>query len=74
VSGIRHPFSGALYERGPDGTVEVTLGGRRGRFTGDGRWVAGALREADPHLCGWVAGKRMSSRRSPIDGNGTRGS
>ena len=71
MSALRHPFTGALYERDPDGTVRVTLGERTGRFTSDGRWLAGELREADPQLCGWVGGKRMKSRRVAADGNGS---
>jgi len=72
VSAVRHPFSGALYERDADGSVTVTLGDRTGRFTSDGRWVSGDLREADPQMCGWVAGKRMKSARISSDGNGSR--
>ena len=71
MSALRHPFTGALYERDPDGTVRVTLGERTGRFTSDGRWLAGELREADPQLCGWVGGKRMKSARAAADGNGS---
>ena len=71
MSGVRHPFSGALYERDPDGTVRVALGERTGRFTSDGRWLSGELREADPHLCGWVGGKRMRSARVADDGDGS---
>jgi hypothetical protein len=46
--GLRHPFTGALYE--PDGDlVRVTAkDGRVGRFRADGRWVGGELRDADP--------------------------
>lgn len=63
MSGVRHPFSRALYECEGDGIVRVTVGQRTGRFTSDGRWLSGALREADPQLCGWVGGKRMTSKR-----------
>jgi len=64
--GIRHPFSGALYERDPDsdGNVLVTeADGTWGRFTKQGRWLAGDVREADPHLCGWVAGPIIANHR-----------
>ena len=72
MNGVRHPFSGALYERARDGSVTVTLDGRSGRFTSEGRWISGPLREADPQLCGWVAGRRMTSKRMSVtaDGNG----
>lgn len=50
----RHPFTNALYELQPDGTILVTEGTRQGRFRKDGRWIAGELREADPQLCVWV--------------------
>lgn len=67
MNGIRHPFTRALYEP-EDGMVRVTLGGRSGLFTADGRWVSGELREADPQLCGWTAGPRLASRRLSADG------
>jgi hypothetical protein len=50
-----HPFTRALYERTPDGNVLVTDGAQQGLFRPDGRWISGALREADPQLCVWVA-------------------
>jgi hypothetical protein len=61
--GVRHPFSGALYE--PDGDlVRVTApDGRIGRFRRDGRWVDGEVREADPELCVWVGGPRYANSR-----------
>ena len=72
MNGVRHPFTGAIYESDGDGTVTVTLGDRTGRFTTEGRWTEGDLREADPQLCGWVGGKRMRSRRVATgDGNGS---
>jgi hypothetical protein len=63
VNGVRHPFTGAVYESDGDGFVTVTMGDRTGRFAADGRWLDGELREADPHMCGWVGGKRMVSSR-----------
>jgi hypothetical protein len=63
MNGVRHPFSGALYERDGEDMVKVTLGLKIGRFASDGRWISGELREADPQLCGWVGGRRMSSAR-----------
>ena len=61
--GLRHPFTGALYE--PDGDlVRVTAeDGRVGHFRTDGRWVGGELRAADPQLCVWIGGPRYTSNR-----------
>ena len=61
--GIRHPFTRALYERDHDNNVRVTDGDRWGRFARDGHWLEGPLREADPHLCGWVAGPIIGNHR-----------
>ena len=62
--GIRHPFTKALHERDGEGAVIVTaLDGTWGRFTSHGRWLEGELREADPHLCGWVAGPIIANHR-----------
>jgi hypothetical protein len=63
MSGIRHPFTGALYEDAGEGRVRVSLNGRTGLFTRDGQWMGGELREADPQLCGWVGGPRVISHR-----------
>jgi hypothetical protein len=61
--GVRHPFTRALYEQDGTGNVVVTDGDRRGRFTPQGRWLDGDLRECDPHLCGWVAGPIIANHR-----------
>ena len=71
--GVRHPFTHALYEQDGSGNVLVTEPGepgeangdgkRWGRFTRDGRWLEGELRECDPHLCGWVAGPLIANHR-----------
>jgi len=63
VNGLRHPFSGALYEPAGHGRVRVTNGSSTGLFEADGRWVEGDLQECDPQLCGWVAGPRAGSHR-----------
>ena len=55
----RHPLSGAIYDVGDDGLVHVDLDGRTGVFTAAGDWVSGELRQADPHLCGWLAGPQL---------------
>ncbi len=51
----RHPFTNALYVRQDDGNVLISAGGTQGLFRPDGRWISGALREADPQLCVWVS-------------------
>jgi hypothetical protein len=63
VNGIIHPYSGALYEQDGNGHVLVTLGDATGLFHPDGRWISGELRQADPQLCGWVAGPLIGSHR-----------
>lgn len=65
----RHPLSGAVYDVGDDGLVHVELDGVVGVFTSDGEWVRGELREADPHLCLWLAGPQVpaSLARNPKD-------
>jgi hypothetical protein len=64
VLGLRHPFTHALYERAGDGLVQVTTtDGVVGLFRPDGRWVSGDLKEADPQLCGWIAGPKLGSQR-----------
>jgi hypothetical protein len=50
----RHPFTHALYEKQADGNILVTDRDAQGLFRPDGRWISGALREADPQLCVWV--------------------
>ena len=56
---MKHPLTGAIYERQDDGTVLVTEpGGRQGRFQPSGQWVDGEVRAADPHVCDFVGGRR----------------
>lgn len=63
MHGIRHPFTQALYEQDGAGNIIVTDGDRTGRFTSEGAWIDGELRECDPQLCGWVAGPMMANHR-----------
>jgi hypothetical protein len=60
---MRHPFSGALYEQDGSGNVRVTLDGKVGLFRSDGTWIEGEIFEADPQLCGWVAGPKVAHHR-----------
>ena len=62
-TGVRHAFTGALYECDDEGRIIVTDGNRRGVFDRFGRWISGDLREADPQLCGGVAGEHYGSTR-----------
>ena len=58
-----HALSRALYDVRDDGNVEVTArSGIVGTFTPSGEWLAGELRHADPHLCGWLAGPQLPPR------------
>jgi NAD(P)-dependent dehydrogenase (short-subunit alcohol dehydrogenase family) len=60
---LRHPFSQAIYESCESGLVRVEdEGGRSGLFHPDGRWHSGDLREADPHLLGWVGGPQLGAQ------------
>jgi NAD(P)-dependent dehydrogenase (short-subunit alcohol dehydrogenase family) len=60
---LRHPISGAIYERIAEGRCRVLESdGRAGVFTDTGRWISGELREADLHFLNWVAGPQLESR------------
>jgi hypothetical protein len=59
---IKHPLSGALYDLTSDGRIEVSKNGETGLFTERGVWLEGAIRQADPHLCLWIAGKQLPNR------------
>ena len=59
---IKHPMSGALYDLTDDGTIEVSKNGATGRFTSHGVWLGGDIKQADPHLCLWIAGKQLPNR------------
>jgi hypothetical protein len=56
VPKLRHALTGGIYELQDDGLVRVEEDGRVGLFHADGRWHSGELRQADPHLVGWIAG------------------
>lgn len=63
---LRHPLSGAVYESLPDGSVRVEdREGRSGTFRADGAWLRGTLREADPHLLGFVGGPQQGGIQTP---------
>ena len=52
---IKHPFGGALYTLLADGNVQISGDRGEGVFRPDGRWISGALREADPQMCVWIS-------------------
>jgi NAD(P)-dependent dehydrogenase (short-subunit alcohol dehydrogenase family) len=59
-----HPLSGTLYERLDGGRVRVSDGDRSGMFSFDGKWLSGDLRDADPHLLGWVGGPLLGAGKA----------
>ena len=59
---IRHPLSGATYDLTDTGTIIVTKSDLTGEFTAQGVWIAGDLKQADPHLCVWIAGRQLPNR------------
>jgi hypothetical protein len=60
---LKHPISGAIYSREPDGRVKVELNGSVGYFTSEGRYLAGDIKQADPHLSLWIGGPQLPKGR-----------
>ena len=51
-----HPFDTETnYELLDDGNLKLTRGDQSGIFTGEGIYISGELREADPQLCNWIS-------------------
>lgn len=67
--GIVHPFSRALYEQDGTGNIRVTSssGERTGTYTPDGRHLEGERFDVDRHLCGWVAGPKVTHHRIHVE-------
>lgn len=64
---LRHAVSGAIYDLEPDGLIRVeTVDGKTGWFNADASWHHGDVKEADPHIIGWVAGPRLANTRRPV--------
>jgi len=62
--GVRHPFTGALYEQDGDGHIKVTRkDGTWGVFQRDGRWIRGEVEECDAQMCNWVGGPQVRNIR-----------
>ena len=52
TGGVRHRFSGALYESdGPDRVRVTQPDGAFGIFDGVGRWIEGEVYDVDPEMC-----------------------
>jgi len=67
----RHPGSHHLYEVFGRNRIRITdeKSGDTGWFDARGRWVAGALKAADPHFCVWIDHKSSeASFISPLAG------
>jgi hypothetical protein len=57
---LRHPLSGAVYERIAEGRVQVTTqDGRSGLFRDDGTRIEGDLGQVDPNMCDWIGGRQL---------------
>jgi nitrite reductase/ring-hydroxylating ferredoxin subunit len=75
---LRHPLSGAVYERVEERVVRVnTRDGRTGLFRDDGTRIEGDLGQVDPNMCDWIGGRQLEGAEamplppsgSPPDGN-----
>lgn len=54
----RHPITGDLYERLSEGRIRLTKAdGRVGVFNAQAEPLEGELKNADPHICNWFAGR-----------------
>ena len=59
---LRNPLNGWLYESIADGVVGVTTPkGKSGKFTANGDWIEGELKDANPHMCLWAGGAQLSA-------------
>jgi NAD(P)-dependent dehydrogenase (short-subunit alcohol dehydrogenase family) len=59
---LRHPLTGAIYERLEGGRCKVTeADGRSGIFDVKARWISGDVREADLHFVDWIAGAQVGT-------------
>ena len=57
---LRHPLSGAVYERVAERQVRVTArDGRSGLFTDEGERIEGDLGQVDPNMCDWIGGRQL---------------
>ena len=64
-SKLRHPLSGAVYEREGEGRVRVTTAdGRTGLFDDNGARIEGDLGQVDPNMCDWIGGRQLAGAES----------
>jgi len=56
---MKHAISGAIYSLEPDGLVKVELNGATGYFDAQGRYQHGDIKQADPHMIGWLGGPKL---------------
>lgn len=69
---IRHPLSRSLYDLEDNGDIRVTgHDGKAGTFRSDGTYIRGDIYFADPHLCGWIGWRNLSSRDTRLSRNKT---
>lgn len=66
-TGLRHPFTKALYEKDGNNLKVTATDGRVGIFARDGSWIEGDLRECDPQMCNWIGGPVRMSHRMQAD-------
>lgn len=74
---LRHPLSGAVYERVEERVVRVTArDGRSGLFRDDGSRIEGDLGQVDPNMCDWIGGRQLEGAEAmplPAAGDGSAG-
>jgi hypothetical protein len=54
---INHPLTRVDYFGESADSVRVVDGAKWGRFDRTGMWLEGELKQADPHMCRYVAGE-----------------
>jgi len=67
--GLRYPYTGDMYRAEGKHRIRVERAGQQqlwGYFDGDGRWLEGPLRWADPTFCrfmssGWILAARSQT-------------
>ena len=70
---LRHPLSGAVYERIEERRVRVTTpDGRSGIFSDAGERIEGDLGQVDPNMCDWIGGRQLDGAGDvPAGSNGS---
>ena len=66
---IRHPFNRHRYRaEGPD-RVRVETENEWGLFNGQGDWIEGPFRQADPTFCMWITSGWVLENRAKTAAN-----